>query len=90
MRPLCRKNEDRIKQLDGIEEAVISYPNKLLVVTAEDPDSHISQIQKICSSIESQVKVLPRAVHESVHAEHCHEHSHEHHHDHCGCHGTSS
>ena len=80
------KMEDRIKQLDGIEEAVISYPNKLLVVTAEDPDSHISQIQKICSSIESQVKVLPRAVHESVHAEHCHEHSHEHHHDHCGCH----
>lgn len=80
------KMEDRINQLDGIEEAVISYPNKLLVVTAEDPDSHISQIQKICSSIESQVKVLPRAVHESVHAEHCHEHSHEHHHDHCGCH----
>ena len=54
------KMEEKIGELSGIEEAVITYATKQLRVTAENPDSYMEEIQKICSAIESQVKVVPR------------------------------
>lgn len=77
------KMEDKINKLDGIDEAVISYPTKLLIITAEDPDSHLEDIQQICSSIESEVIITPRDSHSSESEEH-HDHDH-HHHEHCDC-----
>ena len=52
--------EDKINQLPGVSEAVITYATKQLRITAKDCDALLPEIQRICSDIESQVKVLPQ------------------------------
>lgn len=56
------KMEERIGALSGITEATLTFATKQLRITAEDPDSYLEEIRKICSSIESQVKVVPREI----------------------------
>lgn len=57
------KMEEKIGELSGISEASITFTTKQLRVTAEEPDNYLEEIRKICSSIESQVKVVPREFH---------------------------
>ena len=57
------KMEEKIGNLSGISEVSITYTTKQLRVTAEDPDVYLEEIRKICSSIESEVKVVPREFH---------------------------
>ena len=52
--------EEQIGRLPGVEAATITYATKQLRITADDPDALLPQIQKICTSIESEVKVVPR------------------------------
>ena len=54
------KMEERIGELEGVSEVSITFATKQLRVTAEDPDVYLEEIRKICSAIESQVKVEPR------------------------------
>lgn len=54
------KMEERINALPGISEATITFATKQLRVAAEDPDRYLEEIRTICSSIESQVQVIPR------------------------------
>lgn len=54
------KMEEKIGELSGISEATITFATKQLRVTADNPDDYLEEIRKICSSIESQVKVIPR------------------------------
>ncbi len=54
------KMEEKINALEGISEATITYTTKQLRVVAEDPDAYLEEMRKICSSIESEVKVIPR------------------------------
>ena len=54
------KMEEQIQHLDGVENATITSATKQLRVTAADPDALLPQIRKICTSIESEVKVVPR------------------------------
>ena len=54
------KMEEKIGEIPGVLEATITFATKQLRVTAEDPDVYLNEIRKICSSIESQVKVVPR------------------------------
>ena len=54
------KMEEKIGEIPGVLEATITFATKQLRVTAEDPDVYLNEIRKICSSIESQVKVEPR------------------------------
>ena len=54
------KMEEKIGEISGVLEATITFATKQLRVTAEDPDVYLDEIRKICSSIESQVKVEPR------------------------------
>ena len=56
------KMEEKIGGISGVSEASITYTTKQLRVTAENPDAYLEEIQKICSSIESQVKVVPREI----------------------------
>ena len=56
------KMEEKILAISGVSEASITYTTKQLRVTAENPDAYLEEIQKICSSIESQVKVVPREI----------------------------
>lgn len=84
------KMEEKISALAQVESATITYTTKQLRITAINPDSLISEIEKICQNIESNVRVIPykkEHTHEHHH-EHCgcgHEHHHEHHHEHCDC-----
>ena len=54
------KMEEKISEISGISEVSITYTTKQLRVTAQEPDLYLEEIRKICSSIESQVKVVPR------------------------------
>ena len=56
------KMEEKIGELSGITEATITFATKQLRVTAEEPDAYLEEIRKICSAIESQVKVEPRDI----------------------------
>lgn len=54
------KMEAKIKELPGVKYATITYATKQLRLAAEDPQQLLPKIQKICTSIESEVKVVPR------------------------------
>ena len=54
------KMEEQIQHLDGVENATITFATKQLRLNAKDPDALLPQIRKICTSIESEVKVVPR------------------------------
>lgn len=47
-------------ELPGVQDAVITYSTKQLWIYARDGAEMLPQIQDICSSIESEVKVVPR------------------------------
>ena len=52
------KMEQRISQLDGVEDCVLVFETKQLRVTGENPDALLPKIREICSSIESEAKVI--------------------------------
>ncbi|WP_288773640.1 heavy metal translocating P-type ATPase [uncultured Eubacterium sp.] len=54
------KMEDKINDLPGVTAATITYTTKQLRLSAADPDKYLPEVQKICASIESEVKVVPR------------------------------
>ena len=54
------KMEEQIQHLDGVESATITFATKQLRLNAADPDALLPQVRKICTSIESEVKVVPR------------------------------
>ena len=54
------KMEDKINELPGVTAATITYTTKQLRLSAADPDKYLPEVQKICASIESEVKVVPR------------------------------
>ncbi|MDY3249159.1 MAG: heavy metal translocating P-type ATPase [Candidatus Choladocola sp.] len=54
------KMEEKISELPGVESAVLTFATKQLRVSAENPDELLPSIQQICTSIESQVRVLPK------------------------------
>ena len=54
------KMEERIQALEGVESATITFATKQLRLKAADPDALLPHIRKICTSIESEVKVVPR------------------------------
>ncbi|MDO4287741.1 MAG: heavy metal translocating P-type ATPase, partial [Eubacterium sp.] len=53
------KMEHKIKGLPGVGYASITYATKQLRLSADDPEALLPQIQQICQSIESEVKVVP-------------------------------
>ncbi|MDO5422201.1 MAG: heavy metal translocating P-type ATPase [Eubacteriales bacterium] len=55
------KMEKKIKELPDVKYATITYTTKQLRLSAKDPDALLPQIQAICSSIESEVRVVPRS-----------------------------
>ena len=56
------KMEQRIRELPGVYSATITFATKQLRLSAEDPQKLLPEIQKICSSIESQVQVHEKDV----------------------------
>ena len=60
------KMEEKINALPGVEEATITFATKQLRVLAADPDALLPEMQHICSSIESEVKIVPKTVNASA------------------------
>ena len=54
------KMEYKIKELPGVTYANISFATKQLRLSAADHEALLPEIQKICTSIESDVEVVPR------------------------------
>ena len=54
------KMERRINELDDVADATITFATKQLRITGKRLDSLLPQIQEICASIESEVKVVPK------------------------------
>ncbi len=82
------KMEKKINDLDYIEDAVITFATKQLrLIPLKDTDEKdlLPVLQEICSSIESEVKVVPRNVHKKNNKTSNHKHSFasngEHHHE---------
>ena len=60
------KMEEKIGEISGIEQVSLTFATKQLRITAEEPDKYLEEIRKICTSIESQVQVVPREIHAKV------------------------
>ena len=54
------KMEYKIKELPGVTYANVSFATKQLRLSAADHEALLPEIQKICTSIESDVVVVPR------------------------------
>ena len=54
------KMEYKIKELPGVTYANVSFATKQLRLSAADHEALLPEIQKICTSIESDVEVIPR------------------------------
>lgn len=52
------KMEEKIAKLPGVTSATITYATKQLRIEADDPERLVTQIEKICTSIEPDVKVI--------------------------------
>lgn len=63
--------EEALTALPGVDSATITFATKQLRITAADPDSLLPEIRKACTSIESEVRVLPRQTHRN------HDHGHD-------------
>lgn len=57
------KMEEKINELPEVSEAVLTFATKQLRVKAEAPDDCLEEIRRICTSIESQVQIVPREFH---------------------------
>ena len=61
--------EEKIKNLPGIETASITFTTKQLKVVAMEPDEYLPVIREICTSIEADVKIVPKALRKNEHQE---------------------
>ena len=74
------KMEEKINALPGVDSAVIVYATKQLRLSAKHPEQLLPEIQRICASIESQVKVTepPKKSAGTASKDHVHDHDHIH------------
>ena len=89
------KIEAKFNAHPRVEEATITFATKQLRLTAQDPDSLLSELQAIARTVESEAEILPLDHHPNHHGhthhphDHCdcgcEEHHEHHHHDHCSC-----
>ncbi len=54
------KMEKKIRGLDGVSDAAITFATRQLRLTAKSPDRYLPQIRQICASIESEVVVIEK------------------------------
>jgi len=54
--------EEKIKNLPGVEAAMITFTTKQLKLVAMEPDEYLPVIREICTSIEADVKIVPKVL----------------------------
>ncbi|MDY3919468.1 MAG: heavy metal translocating P-type ATPase [Candidatus Limivivens sp.] len=52
--------ERRINELPSVASATLTFATKQLKVTGKDPDALLADMQQICASIESEVRLVPK------------------------------
>lgn len=79
------KIEDAIKNLDGVEDAVLNFPMRTIKLKGEITDELLKEINIIADKIEAGVQIVSHN-HEHIHhsEECCHGPGHKHKHD-CHC-----
>ena len=91
--PNCAaKLEAKLNEVEGVEEAVLTFALEQLRITAEEPDKLLEELQRVADSMEEGVEIKPlvrgkkggKKHHDHEHHHHDHD-GHEHHHDHCDC-----
>ncbi len=58
--------EEQIAELEGIQYASITFTTKQLRIIADNPDAYLKDIQRICTSIESEVTVQKKTEKSSI------------------------
>ena len=51
------KIEDKVLEIDGIEDAVLTFATKQLKITADRPGTYLPQIEEVCRSVEPDASV---------------------------------
>lgn len=64
------KMEEKIRALPGVSFASITFATKQLRISASNYDGLLAQIQEICTSIESQVRVIEKNPAPAAHDDH--------------------
>ena len=54
--------EEKIKKVPGIETVSITFATKQLKVVAMEPDEYLPTIREICTSLEADVKIVPKVI----------------------------
>lgn len=92
LRNCASKIERKIASLPGVQEVSITFSTRQLRLTAENPDTFLTEIQKIANSLEPDIIITERKRRVSRHSaaapehENCScGHDHEEHHESCGC-----
>ena len=80
------KIEQKFKEHEAVQDAVITFSTRQLRLTAEDPDALIPELIQIARTVEGEVEIRPR---EEKQQEHhcCCGHHHQKENSECGCHG---
>lgn len=82
------KIEEAIKNLDGIDEAILNFPMRKIKIKGNINEDMLVKINKLADKIEAGVKItsLSHQHDNNDEATLCHKHNHEHHnHNHCEC-----
>lgn len=86
------KLEHKMNELEGVQEAILTFATEQLRIEADDPDVLLPKLQQIADEMEEGVVIKPlvrgkKKPHDHDHDhDHDHEHHHHHHHDGEACH----
>ncbi len=82
------KAEAKIRQVPGVEAAIVTFATMQLRLQAEDPDALLPQVLAAARTVEPDINFLPREGREHSHQHHhechchdCHDHGHPHDHE---------
>ena len=80
------KLERKMNELEGVQEAILTFATEQLRIEADDPDALLPKLQQIADEMEEGVVIKPRVRGKKKSHDHEHEHHHHHHHDGEECH----
>ena len=82
------KIEQKFKDHEAVQDAVITFSTRQLRLTAEDPDALIPELIQIARTVEGEVEIRPREEKHQSAEHHCScGHHHQEEDSECGCHG---
>ena len=78
------KLEHKMNELEGVQEAILTFATEQLRIEADDPDALLPKLQQIADEMEEGVVIKPLIRGKKKPHDHDHEHENHHHHHHDG------